>query len=47
MWLGRSRNRSRQEKAQLQKQVKQGEYGACLFLGVEWGQELSAEQQRD
>lgn len=32
MWLGRSRNRSRQEeKAQLEKQVKQGGYGVYLF----------------
>lgn len=32
---GRSRDRSRQEeKAQLQKQVKQGEYGVCLIGGI-------------
>lgn len=32
MWLGRSKDRSRQEeKAQLEKQVKQGEHGVCLF----------------
>lgn len=35
MWLRRSRDRSRQEeRAQLQKQVKQGEYGVCLFGGT-------------
>lgn len=35
MWLGRSKDRSRQEgKAQLQNLVKQSEYGACLFWVV-------------